>query len=156
MVPTDSLASRHSHPCHLPILTPEAIQAAPLWLNHERTGEAVTATWHERIFWVSRTSLDVAWFLISWAGVRPSPLGTSATNWPIVAAPDDRLWVWSSRWNENCQEKQKYSEKTYPNATSSTTNPTWLDLGSNPGRRGGKPATNRLSYGTALDEVGIA
>jgi hypothetical protein len=23
------------------------------------------------------------------------------------------------------------------------------DLGSNPGRRGGKPATNRLSYGTA-------
>jgi hypothetical protein len=24
-----------------------------------------------------------------------------------------------------------------------------LDLGSNPGRRGGKPATNRLSYGAA-------
>jgi hypothetical protein len=24
------------------------------------------------------------------------------------------------------------------------------DLGLNPGRRGGKPATNRLSYGTAL------
>jgi hypothetical protein len=27
-------------------------------------------------------------------------------------------------------------------------NPTWPDLGLNPGRRGGKPATNRLSYGT--------
>jgi hypothetical protein len=26
-------------------------------------------------------------------------------------------------------------------------NPTWLDRGLNPGRRGGKPATNRLSYG---------
>jgi hypothetical protein len=28
-------------------------------------------------------------------------------------------------------------------------NPTWPDLGSNPGRRrrGGKPVTNRLSYG---------
>jgi hypothetical protein len=25
----------------------------------------------------------------------------------------------------------------------------WPDLGSNPSRRGGKPATNRLSYGTA-------
>jgi hypothetical protein len=25
--------------------------------------------------------------------------------------------------------------------------PTWPDLGSNLGRRGGKPATNRLSYG---------
>jgi hypothetical protein len=26
-------------------------------------------------------------------------------------------------------------------------NPTWRDPGLNPGRRGGKPATNRLSYG---------
>jgi hypothetical protein len=43
----------------------------------------------------------------------------------------------------------KYSEKTCPSATLSTTNPTWPDLGSNPGRRGGKPATNRLSYGAA-------
>jgi hypothetical protein len=31
----------------------------------------------------------------------------------------------------------------------STTNLTWLDPGANPGRRGGKPATNRLSYGAA-------
>jgi hypothetical protein len=28
-------------------------------------------------------------------------------------------------------------------------NPTWPDAGLNPGRRGGKPATNRLSYGAA-------
>jgi hypothetical protein len=34
-------------------------------------------------------------------------------------------------------------------ATLSTTNPTLPDLGSKPGRRGGKPATNRLSYGAA-------
>jgi hypothetical protein len=34
-------------------------------------------------------------------------------------------------------------------ATLSTTNPTWIDLYSNPGHRGGKPAINRLSYGTA-------
>jgi hypothetical protein len=33
--------------------------------------------------------------------------------------------------------------------TLSTTNPTLPDPGSNPSRRGGKPATNRLSYGTA-------
>jgi hypothetical protein len=31
----------------------------------------------------------------------------------------------------------------------STTNPTWPDPGSNPSRRGGEPATNRLSYGAA-------
>jgi hypothetical protein len=31
----------------------------------------------------------------------------------------------------------------------SATNPTWPDPGSNPGRNGGKPATNCLSYGAA-------
>jgi hypothetical protein len=38
--------------------------------------------------------------------------------------------------------------KTCSNATLSTTNPTWCPV-ANPGRRGGKPATNPLSYGTA-------
>jgi hypothetical protein len=69
---------------------------------------------------------------------------------PIVLAPDDRWgWLWSNWWNEDWQGKPKYSEKTCPSATLSTTNPTWPDLGSNPDRRGGKPATNRLSYGAA-------
>jgi hypothetical protein len=40
--------------------------------------------------------------------------------------------------------------KTCPSATLSTTNPTWTDPGSNPGLRGERPATNRLSHGTAL------
>jgi hypothetical protein len=35
-------------------------------------------------------------------------------------------------------------------ATLSTTNPTWLDPGLNSDRRGGKPATNRLSYGATF------
>jgi hypothetical protein len=73
--------------------------------------------------------------------------------WPIVPAPDDRWWLWSSWWNEDWQGKPKYSEKTCPSATLSTTNPTWPDLRSNPGRRSGKPATNRLSYGTAFSIV---
>jgi hypothetical protein len=82
--------------------------------------------------------------------VRLSPFGASATNWPIVPSPDDRWWEWSSRWNENWQGKPKYSEKTYPTFTLSTTNPTWPDLCLTPGHRGGKPAINRLSYGTAV------
>jgi hypothetical protein len=49
--------------------------------------------------------------------------------------------------------KPKYSEKTCPSATLSTTNSTWLDPVLNPGRRGGKPATNRLSYGAALIQL---
>jgi hypothetical protein len=40
--------------------------------------------------------------VVSWGGVRLSPLGTSVTNWPIVPNPDDMWWwMWSSRWNEN-------------------------------------------------------
>jgi hypothetical protein len=89
-------------------------------------------------------------FLVLWGGVRLSPLGTSATNWPIVPDPDGRWWLWRSRWSENWQEKPKYSENTCPSVTSSTTNPTWSDVDLNPGRRGGKPATNRLSYGAAF------
>jgi hypothetical protein len=47
----------------------------------------------------------------------------------------------------------KYSEKTCHSVTLSTTNPTWPGLGSNPGRRGGKPASNRLSYSMAQDPM---
>jgi hypothetical protein len=61
--------------------------------------------------------------------------------------------MWSNQWNANWKEKPKYSEKTCPSATLSTTNPTWSDRGSNPGRRGGKPATHRLSYGTAMRRI---
>jgi hypothetical protein len=56
------------------------------------------------------------------------------------------LWWWRIWWNEDWQ----YSEKTRPSAILFTTNPTWPDPGLNPGRRGGKPATNRLSYGAAF------
>jgi hypothetical protein len=75
------------------------------------------------------------------------PLGTSAIYWPTVSAPGDcedgefRGMKW--------QGKPKYSEKTCRGATLSTTNPTWPDPSSNPGRRVGKPVTNRLSYGAA-------
>jgi hypothetical protein len=31
--------------------------------------------------------------LVYWSGVRLSPLGTTATNWPIVPAPDDMMSV---------------------------------------------------------------
>jgi hypothetical protein len=60
------------------------------------------------------------------------------------------LWWWRIWWNEDRQGNPKYSEKTCPSATLSTTNPTWPDPGLNPRRRGGKPATNRLSYGAAI------
>jgi hypothetical protein len=68
--------------------------------------------------------------------VRLSPLGTSATNWLIVPAPDDRWWVRNSRGMRIGRENQSTWRKPYP---------TLCDLGSNQCRRGGKAATNRLN-----------
>jgi hypothetical protein len=83
--------------------------------------------------------------------VSLGPLGTAATVLPIVSAPDDRRWSsWNNQWKANWQWRPKYAEKTCPSASWLTTNPTWLDPGSNPGRGGGKLVTNRLNYGTAL------
>jgi hypothetical protein len=102
----------------------------------------------------------VLFFYFRGVGWDLSPLGTSATNWPTVPGPDDRR-AWSSWWNENWQGTPKYSEKTCPNATLSTINPIWSDLGSNPGRRrrGGMLVTNRVGYGTVsqkkMEQIGF-
>jgi hypothetical protein len=45
--------------------------------------------------------------------------------------------------------KPKNSEKNCPSATLSATNPTEIDSGANPGLHSERPATNRLSHGTA-------
>jgi hypothetical protein len=46
-------------------------------------------------------------------------------------------------------ENRSTRGKTCLSATLSTTNPTLTDPASNPGLRDGRPAANRLSYGTA-------
>jgi hypothetical protein len=50
-------------------------------------------------------------------------------------------WYWQGKTKE-------LGRKTCPSATLSTTNPTWIDPGANPGLHGERPATNRLSHGT--------
>jgi hypothetical protein len=71
------------------------------------------------------------------------PLGIAAISRPIVQVPGDyddgEIGEMIGRGN---------SEKSCPSAALSTTNPTCCP-DANPGRRGGKPATNRLSYATA-------
>jgi hypothetical protein len=69
------------------------------------------------------------------------PLGTAATNRPIVPAPGDY-----DDGEIGGQGTPKYSQKS---DALFTTNPTCCPDG-NPSRRGGKPATNRLRYGTDL------
>jgi hypothetical protein len=48
-------------------------------------------------------------------------------------------------------ETEVLGENLPPPATLSTTNPTCLDPDLNTGRRGGKPATNRLSFGATFN-----
>jgi hypothetical protein len=72
--------------------------------------------------------------------VQLDPLGTSATNWPIVPAPGDYLdgefggmMIGKgnrSTWKKNLLQYHFVHHKSHM---------TW-----NPGRRGGKPATNGL------------
>jgi hypothetical protein len=76
-----------------------------------------------------------------------SPLGTSATEWPIIPAPGD--YDDGEFGGMKIGKGNQSTEETCPSAILSTTNPTWPDMGANPGRSGGKPATNRLSYGAA-------
>jgi hypothetical protein len=80
-------------------------------------------------------------FIASGVGVSPLYCGHF---WPIVPAPDDR-WGWCGAIGGMKIGKGNRStrRKTCPSAT-------WPDLGSNPGRRDGKPATNRLNYGAAF------
>jgi hypothetical protein len=59
--------------------------------------------------------------------------------------------VMEHRWNEIDRGKRMYfGKKTFTIATLSIANPTWTDVGSNPGLRGERPTTNRLSHGSAF------
>jgi hypothetical protein len=87
----------------------------------------------------------VGFYLISivGGGVQLGPFGTAATNGllcqPRVIMIMEKLVEWLAGETEVLGE-------TCPSAALSTTNPTCPDA--NLGRRGGKPASNRLSYGT--------
>jgi hypothetical protein len=50
-------------------------------------------------------------------------------------------------------ENQIIQRQSCPSATLHTTNPTWTDLGANPGLHGEKPAANHLSYGMDLSKL---
>jgi hypothetical protein len=89
---------------------------------------------------------------IEGGGVQLGPLGTSATNRPIVSAPgdyDEEIGgMMIGRGNRSTRRKPA-------RVSLSTTNPTCCpDV--DPGRHGGRPATNCLSYGTAHWQVNTA
>jgi hypothetical protein len=79
------------------------------------------------------------------------PLGTAATNRPIVPAPGDyddgqigRMMI--DRGNRSTRRKPAPVPLCPPQTH-------MLCPDANPGRRGGTPATNRMSYGTAIIKI---
>jgi hypothetical protein len=57
------------------------------------------------------------------------------------------------RWNETDRGKPKFSGRNLPQCHFVYHKPIWTDPGSNPGLRGERPATNRLSHGTAMSHL---
>jgi hypothetical protein len=66
---------------------------------------------------------------IMWGGIQ-SGSTRHVGRWMAYCTCPGWIWWWRIGWNEEWQEKPKYSEKTCPNATLSTTNPTWPGPGS--------------------------
>ena len=106
------------------------------------------APWHKFLF-----SLTCYRFLYGGEGPRSSLKADCATLWWRWRERWSVLFfqVMEHRWNEIDRRIPKYlGGKIRPSATLSTTNPTSTDPGSNTGLRGDRPATNRLSHGTAV------
>jgi hypothetical protein len=59
--------------------------------------------------------------------------------------------MWSPRWNDTDRGKPKDSEKNLSQCHFVHHIFHWIDPGANPGRRGERPATSRLSHNTAKD-----
>jgi hypothetical protein len=58
------------------------------------------------------------------------------------------------RWSDILiGENRSTRRKIWPSATLSTTNPTWIDPGANPGLRGERPSTNDLRHGMAFHKI---
>jgi hypothetical protein len=92
--------------------------------------------------------LNISEYLfLNWYSGGWSPIGSTrhCGHQQAYCASPELLWWWRNWWNYDWHGKPKYSEKTSPSAALSTTNPTCCP-DANPGRRDGKPATNRLSF----------
>jgi hypothetical protein len=127
------------------------------WIGKDVEGNSHDLFWHTILAFTCR-GCGKSWktfsqnlFSIGIVGseVQLDPLGTVATNRPIVPDPRDydmeKLVKW---WLAG--ETEVFGENL-PGAALSTTNPTHCP-DANPGHRGGKPATILLSYGTAFSE----
>jgi hypothetical protein len=85
-------------------------------------------------------------------GVQLGPLGTSATEWLVVPAPSNYDDGEFGGMNIDRGNRSTRRKKPAPAPLCPPQIPLDQTPGSNPGRRGGKPATNRLRYGGVCKE----
>jgi hypothetical protein len=76
-------------------------------------------------------------------------LWTAITNGPVVHPSDNIRICWNPGGMILTAKNRRTRAKTCPSDTLSTINATWTD----PGLRGERPATDRLSHGTALQHM---
>jgi hypothetical protein len=86
-------------------------------------------------------------------GVRLCLCGTVPLTDPLSISQMIQEWIWSSGGMILTGENRRTWRKSCPSATLSTTNRTWTDLGENSVLHSKKPETNRLSYGTVLQQI---
>jgi hypothetical protein len=93
------------------------------------------------LLWMQISS-DIMRFLIQFYYLMGETTSLNC-HWRTYCSP--RIWDGERRWNDTDRGRRK----TCPSVTKSTINPTWIDLAANPDICGERPATNRLSHGTA-------
>jgi hypothetical protein len=80
---------------------------------------------------------------VPWGCVRLSPFGTSTSNWPIVSAPGDRGVRTFSGMRIGKGNRNSWRKPAQCRFANHKSHINWPEF------EPGKPATNRLSYGTA-------
>jgi hypothetical protein len=127
-----------------------------MWQLRCNTDCWVHFTWYSVLYWfnnnIKRLTFFFAWWRAPQQMLRTHRSLKASCATPVMKMSSffyQVLQVMEHQWNEIYRGKPTTRRKTCPSATLSTTNLTWTDPGSNPGLRGKRPATNRLSHGTA-------
>jgi hypothetical protein len=140
------------------VLSPSSVRSARLSLYPPLKRRCILQGLWTVFVWknVFKQFVSISYLLIALTYISPPEAGVGLVPWRgcllTLAYYVFHRWYefGERRWSDILTgENRRIRRKTWPSSTSSTTNPTWIDQGANPGLRGERPATNNLSHGTA-------
>jgi hypothetical protein len=120
----------------------------PDWYRYHATSWKVEGLIHDKV--IGSFILPYLFsplFLILWGGTLGIAATTGLLYQPRIIGEGDCGEIGGIKIGRGNRSTRR---KPTPAPLCPSQNPTWLDPGLNLGRRGGKPATNRLSYGAAF------